>query len=488
MKQERKVKVKLVKKLKSIFFVFVIMLNLTAGYIFPVSAYAKTVNHGITNTGCRWSLDSTGTILTFEGGDGPVWDYDVLDWYFSDDPVFMDEDHNGVSVGASKIQKIIFEDGITRLTNDQFIDFSNLRSVYIPKSVNKIGSSIFDSAQGYLDKLTEVVIDEDNKTYCSVNNNAIYTKDMSTLVQVVPGISGEFKILDGTKTVGNGAFYAQEKLTSIIIPSSVTKLSEYAVAYIHLKTITIPASVKIIEDECFTGYNLQEIYVDAKNPYFSSIDGVLYNKSGTKLVAYPGGKNQSETSDSLKAIPDNAYGDNVETLTVGAKVSSVGNEIFTLPEGSSLSMVSLKTQASTSKVKKIYFTGNAPKFKSSAFSGKNVIVYYPKGNSTWKKVIHKKYAGKKVTWKAYTPKIKITKITNVSKGIKLEWNKISNATSYKIYRKTGNEKWKFIKTVKKNSISYVDTGAKKSKVYQYKIKAMNKKKTLNTSMIKIIEK
>ena len=40
--------------------------------------------------------------------------------------------------------------------------------------------------------------------------------------------------------------------------------------------------------------DLESIEVDAENPYFSSVDGVLYNKDGTTLLLYPRGKAGTE--------------------------------------------------------------------------------------------------------------------------------------------------------------------------------------------------
>lgn len=40
--------------------------------------------------------------------------------------------------------------------------------------------------------------------------------------------------------------------------------------------------------------NLQNVYVDSDNEYFSSIDGVLFDKSGKTLLFYPSGRKQKE--------------------------------------------------------------------------------------------------------------------------------------------------------------------------------------------------
>ncbi len=65
--------------------------------------------------------------------------------------------------------------------------------------------------------------------------------------------------------------------------------------------------------------------------------------------------------------------------------------------------------------------------------------------------------------------------TSTKAGVKVEWEKVTGASGYKIYRKTGNGGWgEPIATVKGNSItSYVDKTAKKGKTYTYRVRAYN---------------
>lgn len=40
---------------------------------------------------------------------------------------------------------------------------------------------------------------------------------------------------------------------------------------------------------------ITKIEVDSTNPYFKSVDGILYNKSGTTLVKYAGAYSNTNT-------------------------------------------------------------------------------------------------------------------------------------------------------------------------------------------------
>lgn len=58
-----------------------------------------------------------------------------------------------------------------------------------------------------------------------------------------------------------------------------------------LKSITLPKTVRTVTATAFKGCSdLENIFVDADNPYFTSIDGVLYSKDLTRLVCVPAKK------------------------------------------------------------------------------------------------------------------------------------------------------------------------------------------------------
>ncbi|MCD7716118.1 MAG: fibronectin type III domain-containing protein [Lachnospiraceae bacterium] len=70
----------------------------------------------------------------------------------------------------------------------------------------------------------------------------------------------------------------------------------------------------------------------------------------------------------------------------------------------------------------------------------------------------------------------ISKATNTSGGIKLTWAKISNASGYYVYRKSGTGSYKKIKTITgASTVTYTDTAVKNKDgtKYTYKIVAYN---------------
>lgn len=54
-----------------------------------------------------------------------------------------------------------------------------------------------------------------------------------------------------------------------------------------IRELRIPSTIKRIEWCFYECFNLERIVVDKENPYYSSVDGVLYSKDLKRLIAYP---------------------------------------------------------------------------------------------------------------------------------------------------------------------------------------------------------
>jgi hypothetical protein len=96
----------------------------------------------------------------------------------------------------------------------------------------------------------------------------------------------------GLTSIGEHAFDGCSSLTSIAIPAGVISIGDYAFASCKgLTSIVIPSAVTSIGKGAFNGCtSLINVSVALDNLYYTSIDGVLYNKAGTILEACPGGK------------------------------------------------------------------------------------------------------------------------------------------------------------------------------------------------------
>ncbi|MEO6054486.1 MAG: leucine-rich repeat domain-containing protein, partial [Chthoniobacterales bacterium] len=115
--------------------------------------------------------------------------------------------------------------------------------------------------------------------------------------------------------IGSGAFYRRPDLKSVSIPKGIKAIESRAFMhcfglvrislsegletigeaafefYSPLPSVKIPASVRQIEGVPFNGCRaLKAIEVSSENQYFSSKDGVLFDKQQTAIIKYPQGK------------------------------------------------------------------------------------------------------------------------------------------------------------------------------------------------------
>jgi len=89
----------------------------------------------------------------------------------------------------------------------------------------------------------------------------------------------------GVTSIGKNAFSGCMRIANVALSSSLQSIDEYAFDHcISLKSIFIPAFVITIERQLFCKTFIN-VHVD--NPNYSSLDGVLYNKSKTLLIHCP---------------------------------------------------------------------------------------------------------------------------------------------------------------------------------------------------------
>ena len=146
--------------------------------------------------------------------------------------------------GHYSLTTISLPEGVLALGRAAFWG-SNLRSIYLPKTIKEIGEEAF----AYCKNLTSIVVDSQNTQYDSRNNcNAVIEKGTNTLIA---GCKSSL-IPYGVSKIGNYAFSGCKGLTSVIIPDSVVEIGEYAFFGCYdLTSIIIPDSVTRISDKAF---------------------------------------------------------------------------------------------------------------------------------------------------------------------------------------------------------------------------------------------
>jgi hypothetical protein len=144
-----------------------------------------------------------------------------------------------------------------------------------------------------------------------------------------------------TYTTNNGTITITEYTgadAAVTIPSTynglpVTSIGDYTFEFCTgLNSVTIPNNVTNIGYSAFIWCSsLTMITLDTNNPAYSSVDGVLFDKSQTTLVQYPGGKVADYTiPDSVASIGDQAFYDcpGLASVTIPSGVTSIGVSAF----------------------------------------------------------------------------------------------------------------------------------------------------------------
>lgn len=131
--------------------------------------------------------------------------------------------------------------------------------------------------------------------------------------------------------LGEQAF-AQASLSGITIPSSVRQIKRECFLFATgPSTITIPASVAVIEPLAFAANNLTTINVDEDNPYFMSMDKMLFSKDTTTLVECLKTKSGAVTMPQCTrhlAATAFAYCHNITGVTLPEGLESIGDWAF----------------------------------------------------------------------------------------------------------------------------------------------------------------
>jgi hypothetical protein len=170
-----------------------------------------------------------------------------------------------------------------------------------------------------------------------------YSSDGSAITIIgYTGAGGDLTIPDTINglpvtAIGDAAF-AQDGsgdfiITGVTIPNSVTSIGSFAFAQCtSLTGIAIPHSITNVGMRAFVYcINLNTITVDAGSPSYSSLDGVLFNKSQTALIEFPGGKagNYSIPS-TVTSIGDYAcvFCFGLTSITIPGGVTNIGADAF----------------------------------------------------------------------------------------------------------------------------------------------------------------
>ncbi len=133
--------------------------------------------------------------------------------------------------------------------------------------------------------------------------------------------------------VGVEAFDYCSNLVTVPLPKGVATIGDWAFGDCPVRTsVTLPVNLTNIGVDAFGNCSsLTNIGVAAGNLYFTNVNGVLFNKSLTMLLQYPGGLAGSYTvPSSATNIAGGAYFGchHLTSVAIGSNVTSIGDFAF----------------------------------------------------------------------------------------------------------------------------------------------------------------
>lgn len=140
------------------------------------------------------------------------------------------------------------------------------------------------------------------------------TNEEYGIIKKYNGNASDVVIPERFTKISSNAFYNNSNLKNIILTSNVR-----SVVGLFVSSCSNLSSIKVVED----------------NNSFTSVDGVLYEKSSDRLVRYPEGKKSEEyvISEDTRYLGERAFQDcnNLKKITISKYISSIdengGNEI-----------------------------------------------------------------------------------------------------------------------------------------------------------------
>lgn len=352
--------------------------------IWGCTGSAATVNAATDDTAAYQLQESTdGKVIVnadgmavLEENAGDVTDIDV-----ADDVKMAKADKNGFVIEKGVLKKytgsggdITIPDGVKSIENYAFGNNFNVTSVVIPKSLVSMEGNVFS----YCMSLKEIKVSKNNQ-YFSSENGILYDKKKKVLLQCPREMEGDIIIPETVVKIGDNAFFNCYYLTSISIPESVTSIGKYAFHFcLRLLNATIPKNVKSIGVGAFAGEaRMSDIQVSEDNKYFTSENGILYDKKKKVLIQCPRAKSgEIKIPESVTNIGEEAfeYCQNVTSIIIPESVTNIGRVAFEscenltsviIPQG--VTQIEESTFAGCSSLKSVTIPKTVTSIDQSAF-------------------------------------------------------------------------------------------------------------------------
>lgn len=218
---------------------------------------------------------------------------------------------------AERLTKVVLPEGVRTIGRGGFADCAKLCTVHLPHTLETIETYAFDNCYDLED-----IRFPDSLT--SMGEGAFISCSGLQEINLPPQLT----------EIADNLFQDCISLTSITFPETLTHIGKAAFWGCHALTeVHIPASVQTIDLGAFAYCSqLSTFTVDAGNPAYIAIDGVLCSADGKTLVSYPIGR-----EDVVYRVPEGIVhiasysfyrADELETVVLADSVMTMGEDAF----------------------------------------------------------------------------------------------------------------------------------------------------------------
>ncbi|MDR1726190.1 MAG: leucine-rich repeat protein [Bacteroidales bacterium] len=219
--------------------------------------------------------------------------------------------HSGAFYYCSNLNTISFPNNLDTIDAYVFNGCTSLITISLPNNLKYIGSLAFAycnqlisinipqyivSSIDYMmfygcSQLTDINVHANNMRYSS-ENGILLTKAKDTLICCPAGKTGVLNLPTPVAVIKEYAFRECINLTSILLHNNVSSIGPCAFQNCStLLSLNLPSTTTDFTTGALQGcVALQNINVDIANPKYSSIDGILYNKTRDTVIKCPEGK------------------------------------------------------------------------------------------------------------------------------------------------------------------------------------------------------
>ena len=214
--------------------------------------------------------------------------------------------------GCIGISKVTIPNTVTEIQRGAFVYTKRIQSITIPSSVSTIAADVFSG-----NNCLKFTVDSNNKYFKTINGD-LYSKDGKTLISATG--SSMTKIPSYVEVIGDNAFCGNDHIVDITIPATVKKINDAAFASCgNLRNVTIEGNgLTTVESGAFQSTKLISLNIPASVTSFSYD---AFNWSEIILVLCPEGEISQKLTGS----------DEIQHLLVYTPGTSIGRSFTKKP-------------------------------------------------------------------------------------------------------------------------------------------------------------